>query len=107
MQFSRYIMQRTSLQMRLKDSNFNIFHPLQRNTDVKSLCGNTIAPLRYARCTIFLNSNFALLVLIKKNMQRHPPTLPYRLQYSTIGRPGLNHRVRNGNGCVPRSHRHR
>ena len=61
MQFSRYIMQRTSLQMRLKDSNFNIFHPLQRNTDVKSLCGNTIAPLRYARCTIFLNSNFALL----------------------------------------------
>ena len=37
MQFSRYIMQRTSLQMRLKDSNFNIFHPLQRNTDAKSL----------------------------------------------------------------------
>ena len=31
----------------------------------------------------------------------HPPTLPYRLQYSTIGRLGLNHRVRNGNGCVP------
>ena len=36
MQFSRYIMQRTSLQMRLKDSNFNIFHPLLRNTDVIS-----------------------------------------------------------------------
>ena len=35
-----------------------------------------------------------------------PPTLPYRLQYSTIGRPGLNHRVRDGNGCVPRTHRH-
>ena len=31
----------------------------------------------------------------------HPPTLPYRLQYSTLGRLGLNHRVRNGNGCVP------
>ena len=31
MQFSRYIVQRTSLQMRLKDSNFNIFHPFQRN----------------------------------------------------------------------------
>ena len=31
MQFSRYIMQRTSLQMRFEDSNFNIFHPLQRN----------------------------------------------------------------------------
>ena len=69
--------------------------------------GNTIISLRSMRCAIFLNSNFALLVLIKKNMQRHPPTLPYRLQYSTIGRPGLNHRVRNGNGCLPRPHRHR
>ena len=46
MQFSRYIMQRTSLQMRFEDSNFNIFHPLQRNTDVKSL---VVTPLlRYA-----------------------------------------------------------
>ena len=35
-----------------------------------------------------------------------PPTLPCRLQQSTIGRPGLNHRVRNGNGCVPWTHRH-
>ena len=59
MQFSRYIMQRTSLQMRFEDSNSNIFHPLQRNTDVKSLCGNTIAPLRYARCACFLTSDFA------------------------------------------------
>ena len=30
-----------------------------------------------------------------------PPTLPCRLQQSTIGRLGLNHRVRDGNGCVP------
>ena len=30
-----------------------------------------------------------------------PPTLPYRHQYSTIGRLCLNHRVRDGNGCVP------
>ena len=34
-------------------------------------------------------------------MTWHPPALPYRLQYSTIGRLGLNHRVRDGNGCVP------
>ena len=27
-----------------------------------------------------------------------PPTLPCRLQRSTIGRLGLNHRVRDGNG---------
>ena len=38
---------------------------------------------------------------------RQPPTLPHRLQCSTIGRPGLNHRVRDGNGCVPWPHRHR
>ena len=30
-----------------------------------------------------------------------PPALPYRLQYSTIGRLGLNRRVRDGNGCFP------
>ena len=30
-----------------------------------------------------------------------PPTLPRRLQRSTIGRLGLNHRVRDGNGCYP------
>ena len=32
---------------------------------------------------------------------RQPPALPYRRQYSTIGRSGLNHRVRDGNGCLP------
>ena len=141
MQFSRYIMQRTSLQMRFEDSNFNIFHPLQRNiwcnislwkhhhlvsldevyfstkiqaslrslsssekcmglsglepptsrlSGVRSnrlsykplllnfhqdssfarfhqvLWGNTIISFHSMRCAIFLNSNFALLVLIKK-----------------------------------------
>ena len=30
-----------------------------------------------------------------------PPALPCRLQHSTIGRLGLNRRVRDGNGCVP------
>ena len=34
-----------------------------------------------------------------------PPTLPCRLQQSTIGRPSLNHRVRNENGCFPWTHR--
>ena len=31
----------------------------------------------------------------------HAPALPCRLQHSTIGRLGLNHRVRDGYGCVP------
>ena len=38
---------------------------------------------------------------------RQPPTLPCRLQHSTIGRSSLNHRVRDGNGCFPWAHRHR
>ena len=36
----------------------------------------------------------------------HPPTFPHRRQCSIIGRPGLNHRVRDGNGCFPWAHRH-
>ena len=35
-----------------------------------------------------------------------PPALPYRYQYSIIGRLSLNHRVRDENGCVPQAHRH-
>ena len=35
-----------------------------------------------------------------------PPALPCRPQHSTIGRSGLNRRVRDGNGCVPEAHRH-
>ena len=41
------------------------------------------------------------------NRIRHPPAFPCRLQHSIIGRSGLNHRVRDGNGCVPWAHRHR
>ena len=35
-----------------------------------------------------------------------PPILPCRLQQSTVGRTGLNRRVRYGNGCVPCAYRH-
>ena len=40
-------------------------------------------------------------------MLRQPPALPCRLQHSTIGRTGLNRRVRDGNGCAPCTHRRR
>ena len=33
-----------------------------------------------------------------------PPALPHRLQCSTIGRPGLNSRVRDGYACFPGTH---
>ena len=38
---------------------------------------------------------------------RQPPALPCRLQHSTMGRLGLNHRVRDVDGCFPQAHRHR
>ena len=41
-----------------------------------------------------------------KPLIRQPPALPCRLRHSTIGRSGLNHRVRDGNGCFPGAHRH-
>ena len=42
-----------------------------------------------------------LVVMYYLILIRQPPALPHRLQCSTIGRLGLNHRVRDGNGCVP------
>ena len=35
-----------------------------------------------------------------------PPAFPCRLQHSILGRLRLNHRVRDGYGCVPQAHRH-
>ena len=40
-------------------------------------------------------------------MSRRPPALPRRPRRSTIGRLGLDHRVRDGNGYLPQAHRHR
>ena len=53
-------------------------------------------------------SIFRLLPLFLQEsllMDWRPPALPHRLQCSTIGRPGLNRRVRHGNGCFPRPYR--
>ena len=36
----------------------------------------------------------------------HPPILPCSHPHSTVGRKGLNRRVRDGNGCYPFAHRH-
>ena len=41
-----------------------------------------------------------------KPLIRQPPALPCRPRHSTIGRPGLNRRVRDGYGCPPQAHRH-
>ena len=36
-----------------------------------------------------------------RNLSRQPPAFPRRLQRSIIGRLRLNHRVRDGYGCIP------
>ena len=43
----------------------------------------------------------ALPAELRPHLIWQPPTLPHRLQCSTIGRLRLNHRVRDENGCVP------
>ena len=43
----------------------------------------------------------ALPTELSPHLIRQPPAFPYRLQYSIIGRLGLNHRVRDENGCLP------
>ena len=49
----------------------------------------------------------ALPTELSPHLIRQPPALPHRLQCSTIGRQGLNYRVRDGYGCFPLAHRHR
>ena len=60
------------------------------------------------RCLLGLNKpvdrSIRLIQYIKNVWQ--PPALPCRLQHSTIGRTDLHRRVRDGNGCCFRTHRH-
>ena len=51
------------------------------------------------------NSSPSGRVVSIKNVWQ-PPALPCRLQHSTIGRTDLHRRVRDGNGCALRTHRH-
>ena len=49
---------------------FARFHQVKNASEISSYFeGNTIASLRSARCAIFLNSSFASLAFIKKNMR--------------------------------------
>ena len=48
-----------------------------------------------------LQSMQSLITRNKRKRFWRPPILPGRLQPSTVGRLGLNHRVRDVNGCYP------
>ena len=61
-------------------------------------------PHAYQACalTSWAISPFSLVLTLDKQIwSRQPPALPHRLQCSTIGRLGLNRRVRDGYGCFP------
>ena len=64
-------------------------------------CGFSSVVTREPDRKLYLNSFCCFFLLIWR-----PPALPHRLQCSTIGRLGLNRRVRDGNGCFPQAHRH-
>ena len=61
----------------------------------------TLDPLLARQVLSQLSYTPILVVMYYLILIRQPPALPHRLQCSTIGRLGLNHRVRDGNGCVP------
>ena len=72
--------------------------------------------MQFSRCSfgwLFVSHQIKRASILSHRWQkiffefRRPPALPNRLQLSTIGRPGLNRRVRDGNGCSPRTYRHR
>ena len=60
--------------------------------------GLMLSYMRFSRCVHAFSS-------LTFYQDWRPPALPHRLQCSTIGRPGLNRRVRHGNGCFPRPYR--
>ncbi len=68
----------------------------------RSLLAHYVLPQHYnfhAHKQACVPENHTASVYFKKI--RQPPTLPCRLQQSTIGRLSLNRRVRDGNGCYP------
>ena len=60
--------------------------------------------------SVIRNQNFRFdlssLMKVKIINAWHPPILPCSHPHSTVGRKGLNRRVRDGNGCYPFTHRH-
>ena len=109
MKFSRYILTVLSVIRKLKAfwTLWPLVNPAFILTVLPSVMGGTHSVPLYSNdpCGWGFLGDFRIhhfLFLI-----RQPPALPCRLQHSTIGRSGLNHRVRDGNGCVPWAHRHR
>ena len=86
---------------------FKVLRPwsLQIRTAKKSVGFSWPWPMTMALLFLY-NAVYLDFALLPLSCQRvsviwQPPALPHRLQCSTIGRLGLNHRVRDGYGCFP------
>ena len=89
--------------------NLNIFRPLitgETSFHSTALLIGLARRIVVRPCLYLFLTSAAVLPLFFFFLNWRPPTLPHRLQCSTIGRSGLNHRVRDGNGCCPWTHRH-
>ena len=84
-------------------SNHLSYAPISSGGDEED---RTPDPLRARQVLSQLSYTPILVVMYYLILIRQPPALPHRLQCSTIGRLGLNHRVRDENGCVPQAHNH-
>ena len=88
--FSVWIFQGTCLALALPLGLLQTFPCLNGDGEIRTLdpllARQVLSQLSYAPFFSFI---------------RQPPALPYRLQYSTIGRLSLNLRVRDGYACFP------
>ena len=131
MQFSMFFAEVFSLPFRLRPFGLRLNGDGEIRTHDPLLARQVLSQLSYtpvSRSSAFLTfsvtemtgisflyilSEIASLILkitcfvLFLKLSRQPPALPCRLQHSTIGRLGLNRRVRDGNGCFPQTHRHR
>ena len=96
---------RLGLNRRVRDGNGCVPQPHRHQKDSRYLSKCTRMRKRLLEACFHKDflSGFRLLFSF---LIWRPPALPHRLQCSTIGRLGLNRRVRDGNGCVPQPHRH-
>ena len=95
--------------------NLNLFRPLITGETSYQNSTSLLIGLALRDCCpslpvfIFNFDGVSILVSFLLNLAATyspTPSPPHRLQCSTIGRLGLNHRVRDGNGCCPQTHRH-
>ena len=83
-------------------TRYGYFHNLDWFNQSSHKSNFLIHPITGQPSTIYIMKCFRIFFFLIWQ----PPTFPCRLQHSIIGRSSLNRRVRDENGCFPRTHRH-